>query len=121
MQAYQDTVALDPHHVDAMLNFCNILLAQDNTHEEVKECYESILTIHPQYTRGIINLAALHHATSSFSEAERLYTQALQLEPGNPMATHALAAISGRTTVTATTSTTSTTSNSIHIPSKPSE
>ena len=95
MDSYRNALLLDPYHLDSRLNFCNIIYAlYDSTAAE--KCYRDVLALDPKYVRGIVNLAALVHAQDSrYEEAIALYRAALALDPGNTLARHSLAALTG--------------------------
>ena len=97
--SYREVLEVDPYHADARLNYCTLLSAvgEFSTSER---CYLDLLAIHPAFVRGMVALAGLYHSRSSadhLSAALELYRRALHLEPGNSMARHGAAALSGET------------------------
>ena len=95
--SYRNVLELDPLHPDARLNYCNILSSLSDF-DMSERCYLDLLTLHPSLVRGMVALAGLYHSQTStehLAAALDLYQRSLELEPGNAMARHGAAALSG--------------------------
>lgn len=96
-QSYRAVLELDPLHSDARLNYCNTLSSLA-AFDMAERCYLDLLSLHPSMVRGMVALAGLYHSQTSaeaLSAALELYRRVLDLEPGNAMARHGAAALSG--------------------------
>eukprot|EP01038_Epipyxis_sp_PR26KG_P016918 gene16918-23219_t len=114
---YKETLELNPKHIEARINYCNILYSLE-MFDNAEICYLDVLSIQPDYVRALINLASLYSRSFGnmynfmnqnkcterdncedidisnnkivIEKALLLYTQALSLDPTNPMAKHGL-------------------------------
>jgi tetratricopeptide (TPR) repeat protein len=90
--------------------------------EKAEKCYKDVLVVDPKYARAVVNLAAFYHSTATDGDdgrgdesmiggddhtthlhtAYELYKRALELEPENLMAKHAIASLSASSGVLST-------------------
>jgi predicted TPR repeat methyltransferase len=93
--AYRTALALAPEHIDAYTNL-GILLNGLGRTQEAAACFCKAITLRPKH-REARKLLALAHATlGEIDEAARIFEEWLAEEPGDPIATHMLAACTGR-------------------------
>lgn len=91
-RVYMQLLRADPMHVEARLNYCNVLFASLHL-EATERCYLDVLRVDPSYPRGLVNLAAYYASLDDPAaelEAIALYKRALEEEPTNAMALHGL-------------------------------
>jgi len=91
-RVYVQLLKMDPMHVEARLNYCNVLFASLHL-EATEQCYLDVLRVDPNYPRGLVNLAAYYASLDDPAaelEAIALYKRALAIEPTNAMALHGL-------------------------------
>jgi predicted TPR repeat methyltransferase len=93
--AYRTAIRLDPGHVDAYTNL-GILLNGLKRTEEAAECYSKAITLRPRHREARRLLALAHCNLGEVGEAVRIFEEWLGEEPGDPIATHMLAACTGR-------------------------
>jgi predicted TPR repeat methyltransferase len=89
---YVQLLKVDPLHVEARLNYCNVLFASLHL-EATERCYLDVLRVDSSYPRGLVNLAAYYASLDDPAaelEAIALYKRALAVEPTNAMALHGL-------------------------------
>ena len=96
LHSYRTVLTIDPLHIESRLNYCNILLALDD--ENCEKCYEQVLSIDPNYVKGIINLASYYQQRSPNGQvnarALELYQRAYELDHTDIMAKTALQTLS---------------------------
>lgn len=91
-RVYVQLLRANPLHVEARLNYCNVLFASLHL-EATERCYLDVLRVDPSYPRGLVNLAAYYASLDDPAaelEAIALYKRALAEEPTNAMALHGL-------------------------------
>jgi len=91
-RVYMQLLRVDPLHVEARLNYCNVLFASQHL-EATERCYLDVLRVDPSYVRGLVNLAAYYASLDEPAaelEAISLYQRALAEDPVNVMALHGL-------------------------------
>lgn len=91
-RVYVQLLKMDPMHVEARLNYCNVLFASLHL-EATEQCYLDVLRVDPSYPRGLVNLAAYYASLDDPAaelEAIALYKRALAVESTNAMALHGL-------------------------------
>ena len=92
LYSYRTVLTIDPLHIESRLNYCNILLAIND--EQCELCYQQVLSIDPNYVKGIINLASYYQQQSPNgqvnTQALELYKRAYELDKSNIMAVTAL-------------------------------
>ena len=93
--AYRTAIRLDPGHVDAYTNL-GILLNGLKRTEEAAECYSKAITLRPRHREARRLLALAHCNLGEVGEAVKIFEEWLGEEPGDPIATHMLAACTGR-------------------------
>ena len=93
--AYRRAIELNPHHVDAYTNL-GILLSGLNRTQEAAACYSKVITLRPSHAEARRLRALAHCMLGEIDEAVTIFEEWLQQEPGDPIATHMLAACSGR-------------------------
>ena len=93
--AYRTAIRLDPEHIDAYTNL-GVLLSALQRHEEAVACFCKAMTLRPKH-REARRLTALAHCTiGEIDKAVQIFQEWLAEEPGDPIATHMLAACTGR-------------------------
>jgi tetratricopeptide (TPR) repeat protein len=80
MQAYRETLALDPGLVPALINLGNLHYGAGHL-PEAAALYEKAIGLSPDTYEGWFNLGHTHHDEARFGEAVRCYTRALELAP----------------------------------------
>ena len=93
--AYRVAIKLDPTHIDAHTNL-GILLNGLKRTEEAAACYSTVVTLRPKSREGRKLLALAHCVLGEIDEAVKIYEKWLVEEPGDPVASHMLAACTGR-------------------------
>ena len=93
--AYRMAIKLDPTHIDAHTNL-GILLNGLKRTEEAAACYSTVVTLRPKSREGRKLLALAHCVLGEIDEAVNIYEKWLVEEPGDPVASHMLAACTGR-------------------------
>lgn len=93
--AYRTAIRLDPTHIDAYTNL-GILLNGLTRTEEAAACFSTAVTLRPKSREGRKLLALAHCVLGDIDEAVTIYEQWLAEEPGDPVASHMLAACTGR-------------------------
>lgn len=78
MQAYRETLALDPGLVPALINLGNLHYGEGHL-PEAAALYEKAVSLAPESYEGWFNLGHTHHDEARFAEAVRCYTRALEL------------------------------------------
>ena len=93
--AYRAAIRLNPEHIDAYTNL-GILLDSLKRTEESVACFCRAITLRPKHREARRHLAIAHCTLGEFDQAIRIFEEWLAEEPGDPIATHMLAACSGR-------------------------
>jgi len=93
--AYRTALALEPEHIDAYTNL-GILLNGLGRTQEAAACFCKVITLRPKHREARKLLALAHSTLGEISEAARIFEEWLAEEPGDPIATHMLAACTGR-------------------------
>jgi predicted TPR repeat methyltransferase len=96
-QAYRTAIGLNPEHIDAHTNL-GILLNSLNRTDESVACFCRAITLRPKHREARRHLAIAHCMLGEFGAAIKIFEDWLAEEPGDPIATHMLAAVSGRET-----------------------
>jgi predicted TPR repeat methyltransferase len=61
----------------------------------VETCYRHLIQAHPSYDRAYVNLGGYYYIKGDMEKAAALYMKALEVNPENAIATHALGALQG--------------------------
>lgn len=93
--SYRTAIRLNPDHADAYHNLALLLGASGRT-EEAVGCYCKALTLRPHYPEASRMLALAYCVIGEREKAIHLCEQWVANEPDDPIATHTLAAVSGR-------------------------
>ena len=93
--AYRTAIRLRPDHVDAYTNL-GILLNDLNRTKEASDCFCRAITLRPKHRDARRLLALAHSVLGETDKAVQIFSEWLAEEPGDPVAEHMLAAISGR-------------------------
>ena len=56
-------------------------LVTENDHKSAKEHYEIALDLWPKFSNAIINLGTIYEKSGKYTEAEKLYRKALDMDP----------------------------------------
>ena len=93
--AYREAVRINPEFSDAYANLGILLNAQRRTQEAVL-CFCKVITFRPKHPEARRLLALAHWTLGDRDKAVGVFEEWLAEEPGNAIATHMLAACSGR-------------------------
>lgn len=93
--AYRTAIQLNPKYIDAYTNL-GILLNSLNRTPEAVACFCRVITLRPKHPEARKLLGLAHCALGEFDEAARIFREWLEGEPGDPVATHMLAACTGQ-------------------------
>ena len=93
--AYRAAIQLAPNHADAYTNL-GILLSSVGRTKEASDCFCKALTLRPKHRDARRLLALAHSMIGEVDQAVKLLEEWLDDEPGDPIATHMLAASTGR-------------------------
>ncbi len=93
--AYRTAIRLDPAHIDAWTNL-GILLNGLKRNQESVACFCRVITLRPKHREARKLLALAHCALGEVDQAVKIFENQLAEEPGDPIATHMLAACTGR-------------------------
>lgn len=96
-EAYRTAIRLNPEHIDAYTNL-GILLDGLKRSQESVACFCRAITLRPKHREARRHLAIAHCTLGEFDAAIKIFEEWLAEEPGDPIATHMLAACSGRDT-----------------------
>ena len=92
--AYLKALELDPEHLNALTNLGN-LRADQGRHHEAVSLYWKAISLNPANNRSRYRLGYAYYAVKQFEAAAEAFRLWLKTEPGNPVAQHMLAALSG--------------------------
>jgi predicted TPR repeat methyltransferase len=95
--AYRTAIRLNPEHIEAWTNL-GILLDSLKRTEESVACFCRAITLRPKHREARRHLAIAHCTLGEFDAAIKIFEEWLAEEPGDPIALHMLAAVSGRDT-----------------------
>jgi predicted TPR repeat methyltransferase len=93
--AYRAAIRIDPEHVDAYHNLGVLLNAQKRPREAAM-CFSKIITLRPKHPEARRLLALAHCTLGEFDKAVEIFEDWLREDPDDPIASHMLAACSGR-------------------------
>jgi predicted TPR repeat methyltransferase len=93
--AYRTAIELNPEHIDAWANL-GILLNGLKRTEEAVACFCRVILLRPKHREARKLLALAHCTLGEVDEAVKIFQEWLNEEPGDPIATHMLAACTGR-------------------------
>jgi predicted TPR repeat methyltransferase len=93
--AYRAAIRLNPNHIDAYTNL-GILLNALKRPEEAVTCFCKVILLRPKHREARKLLALAHCTLGEVDEAIRIFEEWLAEEPDDPIATHMLAACTGR-------------------------
>jgi predicted TPR repeat methyltransferase len=94
-EAYRTAIRLNPSHIDAHNNL-GILLNSLRRTEEAVACFCRAIVLRPKDREARRLLALAHCTLGEIDEAIKIFETWLEDEPGDPLATHMLAACTGR-------------------------
>ncbi len=94
---YRHAITLNPEHPETHNNLGVVLKAQGRYTEAV-ESYRKATELNPTYLDALKNLGNVLYSLGHAQEAVEVYHNWLNLEPGNPIAEHMLAAATGQST-----------------------
>lgn len=92
--AYRTAIRLNPEHIDAYTNL-GILLNGLKRTEEAVACFCKVILLRPKHREARKLLALAHCTLGEVGEAVKIFQEWLDEEPGDPIATHMLAACTG--------------------------
>jgi predicted TPR repeat methyltransferase len=92
--AYLKSLELAPDHVNALTNLGN-LRSDQGRHTEAVALYWKAIGLNPANHRSRHRLGYAYYAVKQFDAAAEAFRLWLQAEPGNPVAEHMVAALSG--------------------------
>ena len=96
-EAYRSAIRIDPEHIDAYTNL-GILLGGLKRSEESVACFCKVITLRPKHREARRLLALAHCTIGEVEKAVAIFEEWLAEEPGDAIATHMLAACTGRDT-----------------------
>lgn len=82
VQLYQDLLARQPGHVEALSNQ-GLALQKLQRHEEALACLLQAVRLRPGHANSHLNLGLTYHSLGRRDEARAAYLQVLALEPGH--------------------------------------
>jgi predicted TPR repeat methyltransferase len=92
--AYLKALELNPEHLNALINLGN-LRSDQGRHNEALALYWKAVGLNPANLESQHRLGYAYYAVKQFEAAAEAFRLWLQTEPGNPVAQHMLAALSG--------------------------
>jgi predicted TPR repeat methyltransferase len=95
--AFEKSTQLAPKLPIAWFNY-GVCLGRCRLPNEAASALHQALRLEPGYIPAYISLATLLHYLGNYTEAAEVYREWLKHDPGNPMATHLLAAATGEDT-----------------------
>jgi len=93
--SYRHAIDANSEHIDAYTNL-GILLSSQNRTEEASACYCKVITLRPKHRDARRLLALAHCALGEVYEAVKIFEAWHAEEPDDPIASHMLAACTGR-------------------------
>jgi predicted TPR repeat methyltransferase len=93
--AYQQAVHLEPRHAEAWHNLGNALKRLGKV-EESLSAYREAIQLRPYDAKSYLSLGRMLYAVGRPKDAVAVYQAWLASEPGNPVATHMVAGLTGR-------------------------
>ena len=93
--AYRTALRLDPEHIDAHTNL-GVLLTALKRNDEALACFCRAITLRPKHREARRLLALAHCTIGEVDKAAQIFEEWLAEDPGDPIATHMLAACTGR-------------------------
>ena len=94
-EAYRTALRLDAEHIDAYTNL-GVLLTALQRNDEAVACFCKAITLRPKHREARRLMALAHCTIGEIDKAIEIFEEWLAEEPGDPIATHMLAACSGR-------------------------
>ncbi|MBI5783962.1 MAG: tetratricopeptide repeat protein [Rhodocyclales bacterium] len=91
---YRRAIAANPANAEAYNNL-GVALATERRLPEALDCYRHALSIRPAFADAHLNLGNACKDMGNLDESIASYREAVRLEPGNEVATHLLAALTG--------------------------
>lgn len=91
--AYLKSLELEPEHINALTNLGN-LRSDQGRHDEAVALYWKAINLNPANHQARHRLGYAYYAVKQFAAAAEAFRLWLQVEPGNPVAQHMLAALS---------------------------
>jgi predicted TPR repeat methyltransferase len=95
--AFEKATQLAPDLPMAWFNF-GVCLGRCGLPDEAASALHKALKLEPGYIPAYVSLATLLHYLGNYAEAAEVYREWLIHDPGNPMASHLLAAADGQST-----------------------
>lgn len=95
VSAYQQAVHLEPRHAEAWHNLGNALKRLGKV-EESLSAYREAIQLRPYDAKSYLSLGRMLYAVGRPKDAVAVYEAWLASEPGNPVATHMVAGLTGR-------------------------
>jgi tetratricopeptide (TPR) repeat protein len=92
--AYLKALEINPEHINALTNLGN-LRSDQGRHNDGVALYWKAISLNPGNDRSRYRLGYAYYAVKQFRAAAEAFRLWLQTEPGNPIALHMLAALSG--------------------------
>ena len=92
--AYLKSLEIEPEHINALTNLGN-LRSDQGRHNEAVTLYWKAINLNPANHQSRHRLGYAYYAVKQFEAAAEAFRLWLQVEPGNPVAQHMLAALSG--------------------------
>jgi len=94
---YRQALSLKPNDAE-IYNSLGIVLQKQRKIDEAINCYRSALSLHPDYADAFGNLGGALRAQGHLDEALACFQQVIRLMPGNDMAQHQIASLTGNNT-----------------------
>ena len=98
--SYERAIELRPDFAEAHYNFASVLRRQHKVDEAAAQ-YERVVDLQPDNVDAHYNLGGVRYWQRKYDEAIVHYERVIALAPNHPEATHWLAALTGKTTLTA--------------------
>lgn len=86
--SFEQALALDPGHTDAMNNLANLIKTRDL--DRAIALYRRVLELRPEASHAAYNLANALQSDDQYGEAQLLFERAIQLDTDNHLAHHNL-------------------------------
>jgi predicted TPR repeat methyltransferase len=97
---YQKVLTLTPDAEDVLYNL-GVLCKDLQLHADSIYFFEKVVTNNPDHAQALNNLGYLYHLEREVDKAIATYKKLIALDHNASMATHMLAALTGKTTITA--------------------